>query len=114
MDNDGGGCCAASIEFVAKGEITLTSHLFSGQKSSPYLTQYLLRHLLNGGQVGDLRLNPAQLDRQAIEDHIYGNHDKPSVVYPQTQERIKHYLDEAKELTDVIDFHQPESQSQIE
>ena len=52
--------------------------------------------------------------RQAIEDHIYGNHDKPSVVYPQTQERIKHYLDEAKELTDVIDFHQPESQSQIE
>ena len=66
-----------------------SSHLFSGQKSSPYLTQYLLRHLLNGGQVGDLRLNPAQLDRQAIEDHIYGNHDKPSVVYPQTQERIK-------------------------
>ena len=56
--------------------------------------------------MGDLKLNPAQLDRQAIEDHIYGNHDKPSVVYPQTQERIKHYLDEAKELTDVIDFHQ--------
>lgn len=88
--------------------------LISGQKSSPYLTQYLLRHLLNGGQVGDLKLNPAQLDRQAIEDHIYGNHDKPSVVYPQTQQRIKHYLDEAKELTDVIDFHQPESESQIE
>ena len=96
---------------------------FTGQ-TSPYLTQYILRHLLNNK--GGLRpenqnrqrqrhqqavvLDPAQLDRKAIEEAIYGDKQNAKLIFPvETRDKIKHYLDEAKQLTDVIDFHQPES-----
>lgn len=94
--------------------------LFSGQ-TSPYLTQYILRHLLNNNKnVGHRSrqvtssapvLNPAQLDRKAIEEAIYGDDKRTKLIYPETHDKIKHYLDEAKELTDVIDFHQRQPES---
>lgn len=95
--------------------------LISGQ-SSPYLTQYILRHLLNNKNNQNQQrqrqspiLDPSQLDRKAIEEAIYGG-DKTRLIFPETKEKIKHYLDEAKELTDVIDFHQrqPLKSDQIE
>ena len=101
------------MEFlVLKMSVTLISKacfflLILGQ-TSPYLTQYLLQRLLaSHGKES----NPIHLDRKAIEAHIYGdNPEKTKFVFPETQERIRHYLDEAKELTDVIDFRQPEDQ----
>ena len=57
-----------------------------------------------------IELNPSELDRKAIEEAIYGDNQQAKLVYPETRDKIKHYLDEAKQLTDVIDFHQPESE----
>ena len=83
---------------------------FSGHHTSPYLTQYLLERLLASSKNHNKgRADPSQLDRKALEAHIYSdNPEKTKFVFPETQERIRHYLDEAKELTDVIDFRQPE------
>jgi len=74
------------------------------------LTQYLLERLLASSKNHNKgRADPSQLDRKALEAHIYSdNPEKTKFVFPETQERIRHYLDEAKELTDVIDFRQPE------
>ena len=82
--------------------------IFAGQ-TSPYLTQYLLQRLLATNGKENPNSSRQILDRKAIEAHIYGdNVEKTKFVFPETQERIRHYLDEAKELTDVIDFRQPE------
>ena len=100
----------------------MTFSFVSGQ-TSPYLTQYILRHLLNNKGSGlsqhdnqnrprqrHLTIDPSQLDRKAIEEAIYGDKQNTKLIYPEeARDKIKHYLDEAKQLTDVIDFHQPES-----
>ena len=109
--------------------------MFIGQ-TSPYLTQYILRHLLNNNpglrknanqqrqrqqrqqqtssSLPALELDPAKLDRKAIEEAIYGDKQKTKLIFPETRDKIKHYLDEAKQLTDVIDFHQPAEAARIE
>ena len=61
-----------------------------------------------------LELDPAKLDRKAIEEAIYGDKQKTKLIFPETRDKIKHYLDEAKQLTDVIDFHQPAEAARIE
>ena len=48
----------------------------------------------------------SQLDRKAIEEAIYGDNQKTKLIFPEAKKKIRHYLDEAKQLTDVIDFHQ--------
>lgn len=89
---------------------TFYDFIFPGHHTSPYLTQYLLERLLASSKNHNKgRADPSQLDRKALEAHIYSdNPEKTKFVFPETQERIRHYLDEAKELTDVIDFRQPE------
>ena len=114
-----------SISSLTKKFIDLKHSYISGQ-TSPYLTQYILRHLLNNNNElrknanqyrqrqerkqkaqPTLELDPAKLDRKAVEEAIYGENQDIKLIYPETRDKIKHYLDEAKQLTDVIDFHQP-------
>lgn len=110
------------LEYSVEGQFQQSASILQGQ-TSPYLTQYILRHLLNNKGSGlsqhdnqnrprqrHLTIDPSQLDRKAIEEAIYGDKQNTKLIYPEeARDKIKHYLDEAKQLTDVIDFHQPES-----
>jgi len=115
------------MESSVEGQFQQSASILQGQ-TSPYLTQYILRHLLNNNpglqkninqykqrqnrlkeRQQALEFDPSKLDRKAIEEAIYGDNQQAKLVYPETRDKIKHYLDEAKQLTDVIDFHQPES-----
>jgi len=96
------------LEPSVVGQFQQSASILHGQ-TSPYLTQYLLQRLLATNGKENPNSSRQILDRKAIEAHIYGdNVEKTKFVFPETQERIRHYLDEAKELTDVIDFRQPE------
>jgi len=116
---------ALPMDSSVEGQFQQSASILQGQ-TSPYLTQYILRHLLNNNNElrknanqyrqrqerkqkaqPTLELDPAKLDRKAVEEAIYGENQDIKLIYPETRDKIKHYLDEAKQLTDVIDFHQP-------
>jgi len=124
------------MDSSVEGQFQQSASISQGQ-TSPYLTQYILRHLLNNNpglrknanqhrqrqqrqqQISSsaahtLELDPAKLDRKAIEEAIYGDKQKTKLIFPETRDKIKHYLDEAKQLTDVIDFHQPAEAARID